>query len=224
MNYEDFIRPTEEAAPQDVPQMEEETTLEEIQPQIEIEEEEDESTLGVEVAVQKAVVESLAADKAEQSLQITTLRKDNNRLNSTILELKEEIAKLKEELSHVAETLLKNNEVEKANQVTLLERNPELNDKFDGETYDQVLEVLKEARDASEAAGRNRRAQVLEAVLVANEPTGNLVKRREALKKLFDDNQNVINGQVINELDKLGIPYKVGETYLLVDEIIKRAY
>ncbi len=224
MNYEDFIRPTEEAAPQDVPQMEEETPLEEIQPQIEIEEEEDESTLGVEVAVQKAVVESLAADKAEQSLQITTLRKDNNRLNSTILELKEEIAKLKEELSHVAETLLKNNEVEKANQVTLLERNPELNDKFDGETYDQVLEVLKEARDASEAAGRNRRAQVLEAVLVANEPTGNLVKRREALKKLFDDNQNVINGQVINELDKLGIPYKVGETYLLVDEIIKRAY
>lgn len=222
MNYEDFIRPTEEAELKDAPQIEEEqeTVSEESQSPAEGED----SSLGVEVAVQKAVVESLAADKAEQSLQISTLRKDNNRLNSTILELKEEIAKLKEEISHVAETLLKNSEVEKPNQVTLLERNPDLGDKFEGETYDHVLEVLKEARDASEAAGRNRRAQVLEGVLVANESTGNLVKKREELKKLFSDNQNVINGQVINELDKLGIPYKVGETYLLVDEIIKRAY
>lgn len=224
MNYEDFIRPTEEAELKDAPQIEEEQETVSEESQSPAEGEEEDSSLGVEVAVQKAVVESLAADKAEQSLQISTLRKDNNRLNSTILELKEEIAKLKEEISHVAETLLKNSEVEKPNQVTLLERNPDLGDKFEGETYDHVLEVLKEARDASEAAGRNRRAQVLEGVLVANESTGNLVKKREELKKLFSDNQNVINGQVINELDKLGIPYKVGETYLLVDEIIKRAY
>ena len=40
-------------------------------------------------------------------------------------------------------------------------------------TREQVLEVIKEARDKAEAEGRIRRAQVLEGVLVANEPTEN---------------------------------------------------
>ena len=87
-----------------------------------------------------------------------------------------------------------------------------------------MLEVIKEARDAAEKEGRIRRAQVLEGVLVANEPSGNLLKRRQALQKLFNDNGNILTGLVIEQLEKDGISHKNGETYLLPVEIIKRTY
>jgi hypothetical protein len=106
----------------------------------------------------------------------------------------------------------------------LLERNIECEDRFPGETYDHVLEVLREARDKAEAEGRTRRAQLLESVLVANEPNGTLAKKRAELEKLFNDNANVISGVVISELEKLGISHKHGEEYLLPSEIIKRTY
>ena len=209
MNYEDFIRPAEEpAAPVEEPVAEERSAEE----------------TSVELDVQKAVVESLAADKAEQNVEIERLRKENNALTSKVADLTAMIATLRTELEKVGDLLSKNSELPKSNQVTLLERNPEIEDRFEGETRDHVLEVLKEARDASEAQGRARRAQLLESVLVANEPSGTLAKKREQLEKLFADNQNVINGQVINELDKMNIAYKIGENYLLVGEIIKRTY
>ena len=211
MNYEDFIRPDEE--PEQNVETSEEAVVEEapIEPSVELD-------------VQKAVVESLAADKAEQNVKIAELRKRNDELTSKVNDLTEKIEQMRMQLAKVGDLLARNSELPKSSQVTLLERNTELDDSFDGETLDHVLEVIREARDASEAAGRARRAQILESVLVANEPSGNLEKKRQELIKLFNDNQNVINGQVINELDKQGISYKIGEKYLLVGEIIKRTY
>ena len=211
MNYEDFIRPAEE------PEQNVETSEEAVAEEAPIEP-------SVELDVQKAVVESLAADKAEQSVKIAELRKQNDELTSKVNDLTEKIEQMRMELAKVGDLLARNSELPKSSQVTLLERNTELEDSFDGETLDHVLEVIREARDASEAAGRTRRAQILESVLVANEPSGNLEKKRQELIKLFNDNQNVINGQVINELDKQKISYKLGENYLLVGEIIKRTY
>ena len=211
MNYEDFIRPAEE------PEQNVETSEEAVAEEAPIEP-------SVELDVQKAVVESLAADKAEQSVKIAELRKQNDELTSKVNDLTEKIEQMRMQLAKVGDLLARNSELPKSSQVTLLERNTELDDSFDGETLDHVLEVIREARDASEAAGRTRRAQILESVLVANEPSGNLEKKRQALIKLFNDNQNVINGQVINELDKQKISYKLGEKYLLVGEIIKRTY
>lgn len=211
MNYEDFIRPAEE------PEQNVETSEEAVAEETPIEP-------SVELDVQKAVVESLAADKAEQSVKIAELRKQNDELTSKVNDLTEKIEQMRMQLAKVGDLLARNSELPKSSQVTLLERNTELDDSFDGETLDHVLEVIREARDASEAAGRARRAQILESVLVANEPSGNLEKKRQALIKLFNDNQNVINGQVINELDKQKISYKLGENYLLVGEIIKRTY
>ena len=211
MNYEDFIRPAEE------PEQNVETSEEAVAEETPIEP-------SVELDVQKAVVESLAADKAEQSVKIAELRKQNDELTSKVNDLTEKIEQMRMQLAKVGDLLARNSELPKSSQVTLLERNTELEDSFDGETLDHVLEVIREARDASEAAGRARRAQILESVLVANEPSGNLEKKRQALIKLFNDNQNVINGQVINELDKQKISYKLGENYLLVGEIIKRTY
>ena len=211
MNYEDFIRPAEE--PEQNVETSEEAVVEEapVEPSVELD-------------VQKAVVESLAADKAEQNVKIAELRKQNDELTSKVNDLTEKIEQMRMQLAKVGDLLARNSELPKSSQVTLLERNTELDDSFDGETLDHVLEVIREARDASEAAGRARRAQILESVLVANEPSGNLEKKRQELIKLFNDNQNVINGQVINELDKQGISYKIGEKYLLVGEIIKRTY
>ena len=115
-------------------------------------------------------------------------------------------------------------EADKPSQVSLLERAVELDERFLGETRDQVLEVIREARDAAERDGRVRRAQILESVLMANEPVGQLAKRRAELQKLFTDNANILTGPVIDALKKKGILYRNGEEYLLPDEILKRVY
>jgi len=186
---------------------------------------EEESTIeSVELDVQKAVVESLAADKAMQDEQIESLRNENAKLKMEIESLKEALETKDKALEAANACIAKNSESPLSNKVTLLDRNIELPDAFEGETYDHVLEVIREARDAAEADGRQRRAQILESVLVANEPNGNLSKRRTSLEKLFSDNQNILSGPVINELDNLGIQYKNGETYLLPAEILKKAF
>lgn len=224
MNYEDFMKKEKEP---------------------EIVKEEEVAGEPLEIDVQKAVVESLAADKAERELEIEELRKEKARLSEALAgadaektSLKEEIRRLenekvnlkaesenlRKELAKIGEILTKNTELPLSSQISLLERSTEIDDKFEGETRDHVIEVIREARDACEKNGRLRRAQLLESVLVANEAVGELSKRRESLEKLFADNQNLINGQVINELDKLGIAYKIGENYLLAKEIVERNY
>ena len=205
-----------------------------------------------ELDVQKAVVESLAADKVAQEEQIVQLKKDNEDLQAANQRLQNEVKDLQEkmkpmqdqidplqkeitnlkakmqvlqsELAKVGDILLKNKEGELSNKVTLLERNTEIDDRFEGETRDQVIEVLREGRDAAEKDGRFRRAQILEAVLVGNEPSGELAKRRSDLEKMFRENANVVSGTVIEELKKRGLSHKNGEDYLLPSEIIKRNY
>ena len=177
-----------------------------------------------ELDVQKAVVESLAADKAEQDERIIALQKENSALRSEVSGLKSSLEEAKAALAKVGEVLARNAEAEGSNKIALIDRDPELNDRFPGETRDHVLEVIREARDAAEKEGRLRRAQILESVLVANEPVGNLQKKRAALEKFFNDNANIMSGPVIAELEKCGIPHKNGETYLLPGEILKRTY
>ena len=177
-----------------------------------------------ELDVQKAVVESLAADKAEQDERIITLQKENDLLKSQVSGLQSSLEEAKTALAKVGDVLAKNAETEGSSKIALIDRDPELNDRFPGETRDHVLEVIREARDAAEKDGRLRRVQVLESVLVANEPVGNLQKKRAALEKFFNDNANIMSGPVIAELEKCGIPHKNGETYLLPGEILKRTY
>ena len=177
-----------------------------------------------ELDVQKAVVESLEADKAEQDERIVTLQKENAALKSELAKMKSEAEEMRTALAKVGDVLARNSETECSSKIALIDRDPELNDRFPGETRDHVLEVIREARDAAEKDGRLRRAQVLESVLVANEPVGNLQKKRIALEKFFNDNANIMSGPVIAELEKCGIPHKNGETYLLPGEILKRTY
>ena len=184
----------------------------------------EETPVAEELDVQKAVVESLAADKAEQDERIVTLQKENDALKSEVSSLKSSLDEAKAALAKVGDVLAQNAETEVSSKVALLDRDPELNDRFPGETRDHVLEVIREARDAAEKNGRLRRAQVLERVLVANEPTGKLAEKRTALEKFFNENGNIMSGPVIAQLEKYGISHKNGEEYLLPGEILKRTY
>ncbi len=176
------------------------------------------------IEVQKAVVEALAADKAEQCEKLEALSLENERLKSELAKRIDQLDEMKKEFEKVGDLLLKNETSETSNKISLLDRLPELNDRFQGETRDHVLEVLCEAREDAEKDGRLRRAQILESVLLANEPVGTLAKKRAELEKLFTQNANILNGAVIEELTRRGISHKKGEEYLLPSEIIKRVY
>ena len=211
MNYEEFLKP-ENTVNETVTEV---NNVEIVQENLTSEENLD---------VQKAVVEELAADKAELSQTNAELNRTNVELQAEIASLKKKIAEQNEALAKVGEVLTKNTEAKESNQVALLDRDLDVPDRFPGETRDQVLEAIKFARDKAEADGRVRCAQVLESVLQANEPSGNLVKKRAALEKFFNDNQNILSGSVIAELEKYGISHKKGDEYLLPSEIIKRTY
>ena len=190
-----------------------------------------------ELDVQKAVVEELAAEKVElreqiaaRDAELAALKEQLNDANQTVAILKSENAKLctqtealqaklDERLAHELDQQQRN-----PNSLALLDREVELPDRFPGETRDHVLEVIAVARDEAEKEGRARRAQVLEAVLVANEPSGALAEKRAEVTKLFSENGNIVNGTVLARLQELGIAHKNGEDYLLPSEIIKRAF
>lgn len=197
-----------------------------------------------ELDVQKAVVESLAEDKVKMEHEIESLKdaiakkeaeievlskkveEAEAKLKKTSEDLEEEkkkTSRLESEISNRIERELDTQE-RNPNALALLDRNIEIQDRFPGETRDQVIEALKEARDKAEADGKIRRAQLIESVLVENEPNGTLAKKREELEKLFADNSNLVTGAVIEELKRLGIRYKDGENYLMPSEIIKREY
>lgn len=216
MNFEEFLKPEKDMSSPEV--------IEEINENTDDIEDFEEVDFSDDLDVQKAVVESLAAEKVEQLEHIVELRKLNNALRSENSELKQQIESLRERLSQIGDKLALNEQSNLSNQVTLLERNIDVDERFTGEIRDHVLEVISDARNEAEKTGRLRRAQILEAVLLANEPNGELAKRRNKLEKLFADNQYVVNGQVINELDKFDISYKCGENYFLPSEIINRTY
>ena len=177
------------------------------------------------------MVESLAADKVKIEEEATLIRersaaleRENAALAARNAALEGEVKALKEELARSADRLARNEATPDSSKVALLERNIDLDDRFEGETRDHILEVLREARDAAEKEGRNRRAQLLEAVLLENAPVGELAARRSALEKLFADNGNIVSGEVMRQLTKLTIQYREGETYLLPSESLKRIY
>ncbi|MBR3776926.1 MAG: hypothetical protein IKL02_04950 [Kiritimatiellae bacterium] len=239
-DFNEFIEPKGNQADETTKISEKEETVENEQAE-EISEEFDGSE---NIDVQKAVVESLAADKAALDCELenlkTALAEKDTQLasrNSEIDFLKAELSKkdfeisvLKVELAKKNSELAKNFEkrldvqARNPNALALLDREVELPDRFPGETRDHVLEVIREARDKSEFEGRRRRAQILESVLVANEPNGTLAERRSSLEKVFSENNNIISGTVIEKLNDLSIAHKEGDEYLLASEIILRNF
>ena len=155
--------------------------------------------------------------------EIKALKEKNAALNKESDELKKasrELSTVRKELEEAKRQIAELQD----KALALLDRDVDLPDRFPGETRDHVIEVIREARDKAESEGRVRRAQLLESVLVANEPSGNLAQKRENLEKFFNANGNIVNGTVIEELTRCGIAYRNGEEYLLPKEIILRTY
>ena len=183
-----------------------------------------------ELDIQKAVVEELAADKARLDIQLEEMQHKIADLEKQVSEKETEITAFKSQVEELKSKLFSEQERQfeeqsrNPNALALLDRDVELPDRFPGETRDHVLEVIKEAREKAEAEGRVRRAQLLESVLVANEPDGSLAQKRTNLEKFFAENGNILSGPVIEELNRCGIPYKKGEEFLLTSEILKRTY
>ena len=239
-DFSEFIEPKTSKAEDAIEAIEEEVMVENETVEETVEELDHSENLDV----QKAVVESLAADKAALDCELETLKKNLSEKESQLAakdgeidSLKAELSKkdfeisfLKVELSKKNDELAKNLEKQldvqerNPNALALLDREVELPDRFPGETRDHVLEVIKEARDKAESEGRRRRAQILESVLVANEPNGTLSERRSSLEKVFSENGNIISGTVIEKLNELSVAHKEGEEYLLASEILLRNF
>lgn len=169
----------------------------------------------VELDIQKAVVEALAADKVEMDEKIAAKDAEVLRAKAETEKARTEIAALKAEIdrleSRLAAVQVRELDLQERNPnaLALLDRDVDIPDRFPGETRDHVLEVIKEARDKAEADGRLRRAQILEGVLLANEPNGNLAKKRAELEKLFIENANVLTGPVLEELKNVRFRIKM---------------
>jgi chromosome segregation ATPase len=217
----------------------------------EFEREANEELVPEEIDVQKAVVESLAEEKIllEDKLKnfenkINDLAAEAENYKNEITSKNAEIEDLKLKLSQAVSSLdsLKidydklskefslqeenNFEVKSRNpnQLALLDRDVELPDRFPGETRDFVIDVIREAYNKAEQEGRIRLAQVLESVLVNNEPNGLLLKRKTCLQELFVQKMNIVNGVVIEKLKEMGISYRKGEEYLSAAEIMARNF
>ena len=138
-----------------------------ITPQTDEEEKEEEVAAPEELDVQKAVVESLAADKVVQDEKIACLTREKEELakalnaaESRLAEMQKQIEELRKTLEGYGDILAKNTEEKASTQITLLERHEELDERFPGELRDHVIEVIREARDSAEKEGRVRRAQI----------------------------------------------------------------
>ena len=94
---------------------------------------------------------------------------------------------------------------------------PATGEVFDGEVREHVLAALSEARDAAGQSGRERRAKVLEDVLAANAPAGELERRRAELRQIIKDTGSFIDARTIAELEKLGFKCVSGNKHWKLD-------
>lgn len=117
----------------------------------------------------------------------------------------EEIAQLRKQLAEAQRTALSSS--------VLLEKPAGLSEKFAGELREHVAETIADAVGAAEAGGRDRRARILEAVLGANPPSGDLERRREAVKQIVKEAGSRLDNAAIAELEKLGFRYVSGNKH-----------
>ncbi len=86
----------------------------------------------------------------------------------------------------------------------LLEASGATDEVFPGEVREIVLDALSEARDSARQSGRERRAAVLDDVLSSNLSTGELERRRAALKQVLKDAGSFNDAHTLSELKELG--------------------
>lgn len=117
----------------------------------------------------------------------------------------EEIERLKAALAEAQRTSL--------SSAVLLDKPAGLGEKFAGEVREHVLAALADAVAAAESGGRDRRARILEAVLGANPPTGELERRRAAVRQIVKDAGTFLDDTAIRDLETLGFRSITGRNH-----------
>ena len=94
---------------------------------------------------------------------------------------------------------------------------PKTAEVFNGEVREHVLAALSEAQEAAGQSGRERRAKVLEDVLAANVPAGELERRRAELRQIIKDTGSFIDARAISSLEKIGFKCVSGNKHWKLD-------
>ena len=199
-----------------------------------------EDALKEEIELQKAACASIAADLADARRELEDAKREladaeeeTEALNARRLRLEDENRRLAADLAAAratpprddAQLAAKDEEIARLKTLlaeaqrtalsdsVLLEKPAGLSEKFAGELREHVAETIADAVGAAEAGGRDRRARILEAVLVANPPSGDLDRRREAVKQIVKEAGARLDNAAIAELEKLGFRYVSGNKH-----------
>jgi len=168
-----------------------------------------------EAQVYKTALEELAEEKADIELRlehaerglsaargrISELERQVERLTGDNARLRGEAAKREETKNAAAEVAVRVPAVE-VSRKGLLDRPFAFEEMFDGEVREMLLASLAEYRKNVENGGYQRRAAVLDAVLSANQSSGELEARSEKLRQILKD-AGYFNDP--KPLEKLGI-------------------
>lgn len=182
-----------------------------------------------ELEAQREACESLARDLAllreEHSALLSRAESAEAACAAVRAELEEERAKPHVDEGLIAESEAKDREIDRLKELlveaqrtslsssVLLEKPAALGEKFTGEIREHVLDTIASAAEAAEAGGRDRRARILEAVLCANPASGELGRRRDAVRQIIKDASSFLDDQAIAELEKLGFRYISGKNH-----------
>ena len=196
-----------------------------------------EAELCGELEAQKAACESLAADLAvlrdEHAAALTALEnarsaveelraaprpdpEETARLSARIAERSAAVEERDREISRLRELLAEAQRTSLSSSV-MLDKPPAFTERFAGEIREHVVETLCDAYRAAESAGRDRRARILEAVIAANPPSGELETRREAVRQTIKDAGAKLDSSAIAELEKIGFRYVSGKNHHKID-------
>ena len=200
--------------------------------------------LNAELEERQAVIDALALDAAEakESLEPAQekLKQERARADEELENLKEELDQTKaaleaersapkEDPALQEEMAAKDREIARLqallveaqrtslSSTVLLDKPDGVSEKFTGEIREHLLEALADAQRAADAGGRDRRARILEAILCANAPTGELARRRDEVKQVMKDAGSFIDNATIASLEKLGFRYISGSNHHKLD-------
>ena len=81
---------------------------------------------------------------------------------------------------------------------------PPFDEVFTGELRELLLAAIADAQDDAARNGRERRAAALDAILSANIPSGELERRRAALRQILKDAGDFNDNHALTKLEKLG--------------------
>ena len=171
------------------------------------------AAIGAERDAAERKVADLERQLADERAARQSAESERDRLRGEVLRLLNELEEMQTAPIAEAAASVPVQEV----RVQGLLKAPETGEVFDGEVREHVLAALSEAQEAAGQSGRERRAKVLEDVLAANAPAGELERRRAELKQIIKDTGSFIDARTIAELEKLGFKCISGNKHWKLD-------